>query len=100
MYAVGYFLEVGVGTEVDLQECVLYFLSNFSDGLIPSVRALQWYKRAADQGDKRSMQRLRNSNKGPIEAPGGAPNSVLHRDGPGSDAGSGKGGKDKDCVIM
>jgi len=81
MYAVGYFSEVGIGTEPNLQE------------------ALSYYKRAAEMGDKRAAQRLKSSTKGPIAAPGG-PGSVLHRDAPESDSGSGKGGKDKDCIIM
>ncbi|KAI0347575.1 HCP-like protein [Trametopsis cervina] len=79
MYAVGYFLEVGIGTEPSLQE------------------ALSYYKRAAEQGDRRAAQRLKSSSKGPIAAPGG-PGSVLHRDKPESDVG--KGAKDKDCIIM
>ena len=49
-------------------------------------------------GDKRATRRLRSS--APVERAPGGPGAVLHRDG--SDAGSGKGGKDKDkdCVIM
>lgn len=64
-------------------------------------RAIQWYKRAAEQGDKRAAQRLKGPQNTPIVAPGG-PGSVLHRNENGSDAasGTGKGGKDKDCVIM
>ncbi|KAI0085987.1 HCP-like protein [Irpex rosettiformis] len=83
MYAVGYFLEVGIGCEVDLQEAISY------------------YKRAAEQGDKRAAQRLKSPSKGPIAAPGG-PGSVLHRDNSLEEegGGDGKGGKDKDCVIM
>ncbi|THG96313.1 hypothetical protein EW026_g5499 [Hermanssonia centrifuga] len=80
MYAVGYFSEVGIGTEPELPE------------------AIRWYKRAADLGDKRAAQRLKSSSKGPIATPGG-PGAVLHRDHDGSDSGSGKG-RDKDCVIM
>ena len=47
-------------------------------------------------GDKRASQRLKSS--APIERAPGGPGSVLHRDS--SDAGSGKGPKDKDCTIM
>lgn len=81
MYAVGYFLEVGIGTPPSMNE------------------ALQYYKRAADQGDRRASQRLKGN--GPMVQPGG-PESVVNR-GEGdaqSQSGSGKGSKDKDCVIM
>ncbi|KAI0776338.1 HCP-like protein [Trametes elegans] len=89
MYAVGYFLEVGIGTEPDMQECVI-------------SSAIQWYKRAAEQGDKRAAQRLKGPQNTAIVAPGG-PGSVLHRNENGSTDGasaSGKSGKDKDCVVM
>ncbi|OCH90539.1 HCP-like protein [Obba rivulosa] len=80
MYAVGYFLEVGIGTEPSVNE------------------AISWYKRAAEQGDKRAAQRLRGQSA--PAAPGG-PGSVLHR---GADelstSGSGKSGRDKECIIM
>ena len=67
-------------------------------------RAIQWYKRAAEQGDKRAAQRLKGPQNTAMVAPGG-PGSVLHRNENGSGdlsslAGSGKGGKDKDCVVM
>jgi TPR repeat protein len=81
MYALGYFLEVGIGAAVDTRE------------------SMQWYKRAADLGDRRAMQRLKG---------GAAPTAsgAVTRDGSittGTDGASlGKGGKDKDkdCVIM
>lgn len=59
---------------------------------------MSYYKKAAEQGDKRAIQRLKSSQTHPMHQPGG-PNSVLGRggDGPG---GGGKDGKDKDCVIM
>ncbi|THH27074.1 hypothetical protein EUX98_g7112 [Antrodiella citrinella] len=79
MYAVGYFLEVGIGTAPNMQEAVTY------------------YKRASDQGDKRAAQRLKASTSAPIVAPGG-PGSVLHRSSDIGDGASGK--KDKECVIM
>ncbi|KAJ6520164.1 HCP-like protein [Mycena sanguinolenta] len=84
MYAVGYFLEVGIGTQ-------------------PSPRdAADYYKRAADLGDKRAAQRLK-SGAAPANphAAGGAAgaHAVLHR-GPGEDAGSGKSKDGKDCIIM
>jgi TPR repeat protein len=78
MYAVGYFLEVGIGTTPNMQEAI----SN--------------YKRAAELGDKRAAQRLRGSQSQPMHQPGG-PGAVLHR-GSGDDIS--KGGKDKDCTIM
>ncbi|KAJ3553289.1 hypothetical protein NP233_g12678 [Leucocoprinus birnbaumii] len=79
MYACGYFLEVGIGTPANVQE------------------AMSYYKRAAEKGDKRATQRLKNSQNGPMHQPGG-PGSVLHRGQGDSDAG--KNPKDKDCVIM
>ncbi|ESK93426.1 chitin synthase activator [Moniliophthora roreri MCA 2997] len=81
MYAVGYFTEVGIGTPANMPD------------------AIQWYKRAADSGDKRAIQRLKGSQTQAMRQPGG-PGSVLHRDGNGEDA-DGKGkDKDKECVIM
>lgn len=44
-YAVGYFTETGIG-------CVK-----------SQAEAMQWYKRAAEHGDKRAMQRLQQGNK-------------------------------------
>ncbi|KAG6856822.1 hypothetical protein H0H87_000295 [Tephrocybe sp. NHM501043] len=80
MYAVGYFLEVGIGTPASGPD------------------ALTWYKRAADKGDKRAAQRLKGGQaKQPL--PGG-PGAVLRRGGPDGDGEKGAGGKDKDCVIM
>ncbi|CAL1693776.1 unnamed protein product [Somion occarium] len=82
MYAVGYFLEVGIGTEPNMSE------------------AISWYKRAAELGDKRAAQRLKSSTSSPIPQPGG-PGAVLHRDSNGSgELSGGRGGKDKDCIIM
>ncbi|KZV72483.1 HCP-like protein [Peniophora sp. CONT] len=79
MYAMGYFLEVGIGTAPDPRE------------------ANGYYKRAADLGDKRAAQRLKG---GAAPAPGG-PGSVLQRtDNDGSSGGGGKDKKDKDCIIM
>lgn len=80
MYAVGYFLEVGIGTPPKMKE------------------AISWYKRAAEKGDKRATQRLKANSNTPIIQPGG-PGSVLQR-GPESDDINVKGGKDKDCIIM
>ncbi|KAI0030966.1 HCP-like protein [Vararia minispora EC-137] len=79
MYAVGYFLEVGIGTAPNHQE------------------ASSWYKRAADLGDKRAAQRLRG-NAPAAGAQGANSVSVLGRGE--DDAASGGGRKDKDCVIM
>ncbi|KAL4067256.1 hypothetical protein V8B97DRAFT_2009304 [Scleroderma yunnanense] len=64
MYAVGYFLEVGIGTSPDPKQ------------------ATEYYKQAAELGDKRAQQRL----KGPPDG----------RSPPPTD--DGKNGKD--CVIM
>lgn len=58
--------------------------------------ATQWYKRAADLGDKRATQRLKASQHGPLPAPGG-PGAVLRREGAPAEGGDGKG---KECVIM
>lgn len=74
MYAVGYFLEVGIGTPQNMTE------------------SLSWYKKAADKGDKRAIQRL----KGATNQHHGGPGSVLGRGDP--DEGGGR--KDKDCIIM
>lgn len=60
------------------------------------IRAISYYKRAAELGDKRAAQRLRGPQTQPMLQPGG-PGAVLHRES-GDD--TGKGGKDKDCVIM
>lgn len=70
MYAVGYFLEVGIGTPPDLPEAMSYF------------------KKAAELGDKRAQQRLKGP---PIGQQGGA-----MRDG--SDAKN--AATNKDCTIM
>ncbi|KAH7927248.1 HCP-like protein [Leucogyrophana mollusca] len=78
MYAVGYFLEVGIGTAPNMSESISY------------------YKKAADLGDKRAAQRLKGSPNAPMPHPGG-PGSVINRDG--SDLAGGKNAN-KDCVIM
>ncbi|KAF4604669.1 hypothetical protein EYR40_003447 [Pleurotus pulmonarius] len=80
MYAVGYFLEVGIGTPASLPD------------------AIAWYKRAAEQGDKRAAQRLKASQDVPMHHPGG-PGSVLQRHD-GDVGGSAKGKDGKDCIIM
>ncbi|KAG9313914.1 HCP-like protein [Chiua virens] len=73
MYAVGYFLEVGIGTPPDPKE------------------SATWYKKAAELGDKRAQQRLKGN-----PAPGRSESVVLRADG--SD---GKNvAANKDCVIM
>ncbi|KAF8529579.1 hypothetical protein BU17DRAFT_36443 [Hysterangium stoloniferum] len=77
MYALGYFYEVGIGTQTSGPD------------------AAQWYKRAAELGDKRAQQRLK-SQHGPLPTPG-APGAFLRRDGM-SDAGGGE--NKKDCVVM
>ena len=64
---------------------------------LTSFRALAWYKKAAEQGDKRAAQRLKGSSQ-PVYQPGG-PGSVLHRS-EGDSASVGKGKDGKDCIIM
>jgi TPR repeat protein len=59
-------------------------------------RAISYYKKAAEQGDKRAAQRLKGSQNQAMLQPGG-PGAILHRN---SDGDSSKNGKDKDCVIM
>ena len=62
-------------------------------------RALEWYKKAADLGDKRAIQRLKTPQGGPMYQPG-KPDAVLRRDGGDSTiVGAGKN-RDKECVIM
>ncbi|KAG9098405.1 hypothetical protein FRC06_006432 [Ceratobasidium sp. 370] len=73
MYAVGYFSEVGVGTVQSLPD------------------AMHWYKRAAEAGDKRAIQRLKATAGGPL------PGNVISREQATTAAAS----KDKkDCIIM
>lgn len=50
-------------------------------------------------GDRRAAQRLKGPMSSPVVAPGG-PGSVISRDQNGSSEEMGKGGKDKDCIIM
>jgi hypothetical protein len=102
MYAIGYFLEVGIGTPPNMSECVWIcypFLDTFAQFIVSS--AISFYKRAAEIGDKRAIQRLKGPASAPVHQPGG-PGSVLHRDGleTMSNSSSGKNPKDKDCVIM
>jgi TPR repeat protein len=61
-------------------------------------RSIVWYKKAADLGDKRAMQRLKGG--APAPARSGAPGAIVARDSGNTDASAGKGGKDKDCIIM
>ncbi|KZO91273.1 HCP-like protein [Calocera viscosa TUFC12733] len=73
-YAVGYFLEVGIGVGQDLHE------------------AIQWYKKSAEQHDKRAIQRLRSNmaQAGPI-----SPQDAILSRGEANEA-----GKDGGCVVM
>ena len=102
MYAVGYFLEVGVGTPPDMKEWVYAPRlpgTVVTDFRVPFLhRAISWYERAAKKGDRRATQRLKSNSNTPIIQPGG-PGSVLRRNPDGEDS-NGKSGKDKDCVIM
>ncbi|KAL5640255.1 hypothetical protein ACGC1H_007504 [Rhizoctonia solani] len=72
MYAVGYFSEVGVGTTQSLPD------------------AMHWYKRAAEAGDKRAIQRLKATSGGPL------PGNVISREQVTTTGDV----KDKNCVIM
>jgi TPR repeat protein len=88
MYAVGYFLEVGIGTPPDPKEYV--FITALSELMHMVSRSTSYYKKSAELGDKRAQQRLKGS-----PAPGRAETVVLRADG--SD---GKNAASKDCVIM
>lgn len=77
-FAVGYYIETGIGVPKDIQE------------------AKKWYLRAAEQGQKRAMARLaelkRMPNGGGVGSGGGKRELQKHR-------GGGGGGKE-DCSIM
>lgn len=108
-YAVGYFMEMGIGCKRDPLE------SNV------------WYVRAADQGEERAKQRLaiiRNmeagvSNNGNSSSGGGASSgqrgglaptsgrnivkkrkSLMGGQDGSTPPGSGSGGDDKECIVM
>lgn len=55
-------------------------------------RSMAWYKRAADDGDNRAMQRL----NGVVNQRHGGPGDVLNR-GEDSDGAKSNG---KECIIM
>jgi len=78
-FAVGYYIETGIGTNRNLQE------------------AKGWYLRAAEQGQKRAMARLaelkKTPNGGGSSAGGGRRELQKQRGGGGT-------GKDPDCVVM
>jgi len=101
MYAVGYFLEVGIGTSVNMSEYALSPLRivGLKIANVLFLSAISYYKKAADSGDKRAAQRLKGSQNQPIPQPGD-PSSVLRRSGPDGDSHGGKGKDGKDCVIM
>jgi len=95
MYATGYFYETGVGTEQSLQEYVTFLVTTLCNSQLTGIflSATIYYKRAAEKGDKRAIQRLRANTHGPLPEEGGAP-GVLRRDGdPGE-------GNKRDCIIM
>jgi TPR repeat protein len=80
-FAVGYYIETGIGTKADI------------------VEAKKWYLRAAEQGQKRAMARLAELKKGPGGVGtggnyGGKKELQKHRGG-----GNGGAGKE-DCVVM
>jgi hypothetical protein len=61
--------------------------------------AIQWYRMAADNGDKRADKRLKNFGSAAVNAANPANrNELLARATEGG--ADGKGSKDKDCVIM
>lgn len=65
MYAVGYFLEVGIGTPPDLQEAMAYF------------------KKSAELGDKRAQQRLKGppiGQQGGVMREADAKNAAANKD--------------------
>lgn len=69
-------------------------------------RAIQWYKKAAEAGDKRALQRLRNTAPGALPSkmmgprrPMEAPEQADEEDEQPAEATTGKQ-KDKDCIIM
>lgn len=105
MYAVGYFLEVGIGAEPNMSEYALNCRTSLYSTNGHATRSIIYYKKAAEQGDKRASQRLKGSPNAPMPQPGGA-GAVVSRDGPDGLTsaigvnGKGKDGKDKDCVIM
>jgi uncharacterized protein len=98
MYAVGYFLEVGIGTTPDMLQWVFLFSPGIKSARMTHnifVRSISYYKQAAELGDKRAAARLRSSQSQPMHQLGG-PGAVLQRD-EGEDI---KGVRDKDCIIM
>jgi hypothetical protein len=110
MYAVGYFLEVGIGTQANLRECVSQAFPGrasvpclaLTHHLLIRYRSISYYKRAAELGDKRAAQRLRGAPNQPLQHAPGGPSGVLRRGGPdaGDVASAGKGKDGKDCIIM
>jgi uncharacterized protein len=83
-FAVGYYLENGIGTASDIQE------------------AKKWYFRAAQQGQKSAMSRLAELKKmpnGAAGAGGAGGRRELQRHRGGGGGGGGPGGKE-DCVVM
>lgn len=73
MYAVGYFSEVGIGMERNLTEYVFNYHIRVISNLMLTLsvlRAISWYKRAAQLGDRRAAQRL-EAAKAPPPSPKG-----------------------------
>lgn len=75
-FAVGYYVETGIGTAKDVQE------------------AKKWYLRAAEQGQKRAMARLAELKKMPNGPGNGGGAKELQKQ-----RGGGGGGKE-DCAVM
>lgn len=88
-YAVGYFTEVGIGTVRDPRD------------------AVKWFKRAAEHGDKRAVNRLRSGalpGVGPGYGNGNRPDDQTRRHkeyiGREMDQAKKAKGGNEDCVIM
>ncbi|EGG01258.1 uncharacterized protein MELLADRAFT_50122 [Melampsora larici-populina 98AG31] len=83
-YAIGYFTEVGIGTKRNERD------------------AIDWFRKAAEHGDKRAIERLKN---GTGRSSGGTPPGT--GPGPTTKTDSGQAGKSKkgkegkeDCLVM
>ena len=82
-FAVGYYIETGIGTGSNLQE------------------AKRWYLMAAEQGQKRAMARLAELKRMPNGGPsGGAGSSGGRRELQKQRRGGGGGGGKEDCLVM
>ncbi|KAH9824211.1 hypothetical protein DFH28DRAFT_1162551 [Melampsora americana] len=83
-YAIGYFTEVGIGTKRNERD------------------AIDWFRKAAEHGDKRAMERLKNGSgriSGGAGASGGTGKGDLGGKSSGKKGKEGKEGKE-DCLVM